>query len=154
MRLQIARITYSSKLRILATFLCGAASLVCILAPSSGVGQAEGPIEIVPPGRIVEGDRTEVLVRLSLADARNVPVLVTPTSEGGAVEVVRGRLLRADAENPLSSPLVFRIPILARSAGTAVIRVRISTYRCEDRCSPLELTASVTLRVERRPSGQ
>jgi len=56
--------------------------------------------------------------------------LLTPSVEGEALRVVRGRLLRADARRDADGALHFAIPVLARSAGTAVLHVQLLAYRC------------------------
>ncbi len=82
-----------------------------------------------------------------------LPVIVTPTEEGTAVEVVRGRLVRADAEDPDAETLRFRIPLVARESGTGVVRVHVNTFECDERdeCRALEGESALTLRVEPRP---
>lgn len=117
------------------------------------VAQAPGvTVALEPPDGLTEGDRAEVVAVVRLAPPNDLPLLVTPNSEGAAVEVVRGRQLRADAEDPEARPLRFRIPIVARSSGTAVVRVRVSGWVCEQRCRQATGEASVALRVERRRS--
>lgn len=107
-------------------------------------------VALEPPSELIEGDRTEVMAVVVVDPPNDIPLLVTPNSEGAAVEVVRGRLLRADAIDPEAEPLRFRIPIVARSAGTAVLRVRATGWVCDRRCRPASGEASVALRVARR----
>jgi hypothetical protein len=80
--------------------------------------------------------------------------LLTPRSEGTAVEVVRGRLMRADARQPDAEELEFRIPIVAREAGTAILRVRASGYLCEARCRAVDAQASLIVSVGPANLGQ
>ena len=100
------------------------------------------------PERLVAGTTATVVaeVRVPPGDA---PLLLTPTTEGTAVEVVRGRLLRADAERTDAGTLRFRIPIMAKAAGTSVLRVRVLTYACARRCRAEEADAFIVLRVDR-----
>jgi hypothetical protein len=106
-------------------------------------------VTLSPPERLAVGDRAEVIATVSLTPRSEGPILVTPISEGAAVEVVRGRLSRSDAEDPAASPLRFRIPIVARGPGTAVLRVQALGYACRPsrRCRALETSSSVVLRV-------
>lgn len=106
-------------------------------------------VRLVPPEHVHEGDRTEVMVEVRVRPAGRAPLLLTPTSEGQAVEVVRGRLLRADAVDPAAEVLRFRLPIVARAVGTSVLRVRVRAYTCRARCRLVEATEAATLRVER-----
>ncbi|MBX3247114.1 MAG: hypothetical protein KF901_08040 [Myxococcales bacterium] len=79
-----------------------------------------------------------------------MPVLVTPTHEGTAVEVVRGRLTRADAADPRARPLRFPIPIVAKESGVGVVRATVTTFECVgDDCQPRERDVRLTLRIER-----
>ena len=64
-------------------------------------------------------------------DGDEQPLLLTPASEGDAVRVVRGRLMRADAQPTPNGELRFEVPVVVRSAGTAVLRVDVLTYHCE-----------------------
>jgi len=89
----------------------------------------------------------EVLAQVRIEPPSDAPLLLTPEAEGAAVEVVRGRMLRGDADDPEAHPLRFRIPIVARGAGTAVLRVRVSTWACAERCRSLKGETSTVLRV-------
>jgi hypothetical protein len=111
----------------------------------------------IPERPLVEGAREELRAIVTFASPNSRPLLVTPASEGDAIEVVRGRLLRTDAEDEASDPLVFRIPIVARAVGTATVRVRVRGYvcttcpegasDCRRRCRSVIASAEVTLRV-------
>jgi hypothetical protein len=75
-------------------------------------------------------------------------LLVTPSIDGASVEVVRGRLFRFDAEDPAADPLRFRVPVLARSIGTAVLSVRVDGHACEGtRCDPVDAEATARIDV-------
>ena len=106
-------------------------------------------IELTAPDRLTEGDRARVVAEVTLPEGNDRPVLLTPSSEGTAIEVVRGRLLRADAEDPDARPLRFRIPIVARGPGTAVLRVEVLGHHCDRRCRPLRAESQLVLRVHR-----
>ena len=110
---------------------------------------AELALVFEPPDRVVVGDRARLVLVVDVAE--DVPVLVTPTHEGSAVEVVRGRLARVDALEPTARPLRFPIPIVARERGTGVVRATVTSFVCEgDMCEAIEEEARVTLRVEER----
>jgi len=133
----------------------GAAALLAIatlLAIPSATAQGPGRLAVVltPPEHLVEEDRAEVVAEVRMQPPSDAPLLVTPSTEGTAVEVVRGRLLRSDAEDPDAERLRFRIPIVARSAGTSVLRVRVRGWVCSRRCAPVSGEASLVLRVARR----
>ncbi len=105
-------------------------------------------LELDAPDSLSAGDRATLELRVWAEP--EMPVMVTPRAEGAAVEVVRGRLLRPDAVDPEASPLVFRIPIVAREPGPARMRAVVQTFRCEgDDCEPADGEAQVELRVSR-----
>ena len=109
-------------------------------------------IEVVlePPARLAVGARAEVIARVRLREHAGRPMMLTPVTEGTAIEVVRGRLTRADADAPeASDDLRFRIPIVARMVGTAVLRVRIDGFTCRaSRCSALQIEESLAIEVQ------
>jgi hypothetical protein len=110
---------------------------------------AELALVFEPPERVVVGDRARLVLVVDVAT--DVPVLVTPTHEGSAIEVVRGRLARADAVEPSARPLRFPIPIVARERGTGVVRATVTSFVCEGEvCDAVEEEARVTIRVEER----
>lgn len=126
--------------------------IVAVLVSGLSPGYADDPLQITleAPDQLIEGRRGSIGAVVHVNP--DVPVLITPTEEGTALFVVRGRLFRADAEEPSATPLRFRIPVVARQPGTAVVRVRVSSYECEgDDCRPVQGEASLTLRVEPRP---
>jgi hypothetical protein len=88
----------------------------------------------------------EVIVQLPEGSA-DLPLLLTPRIEGAAVELVRGRLLRSDAKLVERGRLRFEVPVVARSEGTAILRVSVTTYVCEDSCRRVEATTSAVLEV-------
>ena len=105
-----------------------------------------------PPAELEVGVHGTLLLVVDAAPSARQPLLVTPSSDGPAVEVVHGRLFRRDAEDADVFPLRFRVPILAASAGDAVVRARVDGYSCdEERCQPVQAEASVALRVRPAP---
>ncbi len=124
------------------------AALVVLSAPA--VAAAQLTVEIEAPEDVREGERAQVIARVRGAGPH--PLLITPRSEGTAIEVVRGRLLRAEARDPDAEVLEFRLPIVARGAGDAVLRVRAQGYVCEARCRATVAEASAVLRVRAAPS--
>lgn len=115
--------------------------------------EPSGHVEVMleAPPRLVAGDRAQLVATVRVTPTSDRPVLVTPTHEGTAVEVVRGRMLRADASDPNSDVLRFSVPIVARTAGTSVVRVVATGYACEHTCVAVRGEASVVLVVERAP---
>lgn len=100
------------------------------------------------------GETGEVLAIVEVDATAAGPLLVTPTSDGPAIEVVRGRLLRADAEDPRVTPLRFHVPFVASSPGDAVVRVRVDGWSCvspgegqPERCHTVRTEAAITLTV-------
>lgn len=129
-----------------------AASAIALVGAAPLAAQAPAGITLVlePPASLVEGDGAEVIVVARISPPNDLPLLVTPRSEGSAVSVVRGRLLRADAASPEAADLQFRVPIVAHSAGTSVLRVRAAGWICAERCRQAIAEESVVLRVHRR----
>lgn len=124
---------------------------VALVALFAGASSALAELALVfePPDRVVVGDRARLVLVVDVAT--DVPVLVTPTHEGSAIEVVRGRLARADAVEPSARPLRFPIPIVARERGTGVVRATVTSFVCEGEvCDAVEEEARVTIRVEER----
>lgn len=74
--------------------------------------------------------------------APDLPVIVSAHAEGRALEVVKGRLLRADAIDPEARPLRFELPLAATATGAAVLNVSALVYRCTVRCEAVRLEAS------------
>lgn len=124
---------------------------LAIAAATPALAQDEALLEArfeAPPVELAVGARETLVLVVDAAPSARWPLLVTPSSDGPAVEVVHGRLFRADAEEPSAFPLRFRVPVHAASAGDAVVRARVEGYACEgERCRPVEAEASVPLRV-------
>ena len=96
------------------------------------------------------GSHSSIEVIVELPAGSDSPLLLTPSIEGNAVEVVRGRLTRSDGKLLDATHLRFEIPLLARSEGTAILRVEIMTYVCERSCRRVLLRKSQVLRVADR----
>jgi hypothetical protein len=110
---------------------------------------AEIAVELAPERTVRAGSHTSIEVIVQLPAGNDSPLLITPSVEGEAVEVVRGRLTRPDAK-PVdgdASRLRFEIPVLAKSEGTAILRVDVMTYVCERACRRVLVRASEVLRV-------
>jgi hypothetical protein len=79
--------------------------------------------------------------------------MLAPTSDGPALEVVRGRLLSIDADALEAHPAggtvaTLRIPVIARVAGTTVLRARVTAYGCEaERCRPIAAEGALVVEV-------
>lgn len=128
------------------SFLCAA---LFILAPIATAQPAALHLELLAPEVIRPGDR--VSLRLIVTPAGDEAMLITPTSEGAAVVVARGRLQRRDGTVD-GDRLVVQVPIIARDAGHALVRVHVETYSCEgERCRAIAADADVALDVVRAP---
>ncbi len=111
-----------------------------------------GGLSLAVPDALHVADHVALTLMLTLPRDATGPLLVTPRSQGGAIEVVRGRLLRSDAKDPGANPLVFELPVLARSAGQAMVSVRAQLVRCVNgRCEPLTLETRKSVLVLPRP---
>jgi hypothetical protein len=134
-----------------------AAVLALALAATAHAQEAAAPpisVELVPPARVVVGARDEIVAHVTLGEGTAAPLLVTPTSEGPAIEIVRGRLLRADGVAATDRPgtLLFRIPFVARTQGTAVVHVRVDGFACAaGRCRALQIERTLPIDVEAAP---
>lgn len=108
-------------------------------------------ISIEPPSRVTLGDRGPIVVHVITGPSAARPVLVTPTSEGPAIEIVQGRFTRADAQDPDDAVLRFEVPFVARTPGTSVVRVRAAGFSCDEaRCTAHEAEASRAIEVMAR----
>lgn len=108
---------------------------------------AQMRLEFEPPARLVPGDRASVVLRIHAPGPH--PILVTPRTEGAAVELARGRLQREDATEAEDGSLEFRIPVIAHEPGPATLHVQIATYECRTLCRAVEAHVETALRVER-----
>jgi hypothetical protein len=105
-------------------------------------------IALQPLQQLVRNAHAPIAVLVQLPNAsKELPLLLTPRIEGDAVELVRGRLMRSDAKQADATHLRFEIPVVARSEGTAILRVSVSTYLCDESCRRIEATTSAVLEV-------
>lgn len=128
-----------------------AALLFAALHFAAAVAHAAAPdlqITLQPEQHLARDAHTaiEVIVQLPAASA-DLPLLLTPRIEGAAVELVRGRLLRSDAKKREDGGLRFEIPVVARSEGTAILRVSVVTFVCSQTCARVEATATGVITV-------
>ncbi len=119
-------------------------------ARARGLRAAAPALRIELPEGLTVGTTASVGVFVRLPEGPEQPLLLTPSAEGDAVRVARGRLLRADARRTDQGELHFQVPIEARNAGTAVLRFALLTYRCAARCDAVRATQSVTVHVRAR----
>jgi hypothetical protein len=105
-------------------------------------------ITLQPQQHLLLGAHAPIVVLVQLPNAsKALPLLLTPRIEGAAVELVRGRLMRSDAKQTDPTHLRFELPVVARSEGTAILRVSVSSYLCEESCRRIEATTSAVLDV-------
>lgn len=124
-------------------------ALALLLVPTASAQPSALHLQLEAPSVVRPGDR--VSLRLVVTPAGEEAMLITPTSEGAAVVVARGRLQRGDGSVDGES-LVVQVPIIARDAGHALIRVHVQTYSCSgDRCRAIEADAEVAFNVIRAP---
>lgn len=115
----------------------------------------EAAVEVTleaPTAPVQVGDPFEIVAHVRLRGGARGPWMLAPTSDGPAVEVVRGRLLSIDADvledadGQVHARL--RIPVLARATGTTVLRARVEAYGCrEARCRPIDGEGSLVLEI-------
>jgi hypothetical protein len=122
-----------------------------LVAFACAVAHAQAPLTITleAPTTMHPGDHAEIVAIVHAEELARGPLLVTPSADGAAIEVVRGRLFRFEAEDPSADPLRFHVPVLARSAGTAVLSVRVDGHACDGpHCTAV--TAEATARIDVR----
>lgn len=105
-------------------------------------------IELAAEQSLRAGEHAVIEVQVAISAGADAPLLLTPSVEGDAVEVVRGRLSRSDAKPLPPDKLRFEVPVRARSEGTAILRVDVTTYVCERTCRRVALRASQVLHVK------
>lgn len=122
-------------------------SRCALIAPLLGVlcgasAPTEETLHVEAPAELRVGARITVPVILDWPATPDLPVVVSAHAEGRALEVVKGRLLRADAIDPNTRPLRFDLPLAATAPGTAVLNVSALVYRCTVRCESVRLETS------------
>lgn len=96
----------------------------------------------VPPD-LHAGEHAIATLDVTLPANAAAPLLITPFREGEAIEVVRGRLLRADGRAQANGVLRFELPLLTHVPGSAVLGVRLLAYVCAQRCKQVELETRI-----------
>jgi hypothetical protein len=104
-------------------------------------------VEIQGDSSLPRGSHVSVPILVELARPDSAPLLLTPSIEGGAIELLRGRLLAADAKRLDPTHLRFELPVFARSEGTAILRIELSAYVCSERCRRVSASDSRVLIV-------
>ena len=123
-------------------------TLLLLLTAAVASAQSDAVrIELAPEQSLRTGSHAAIEVFVALPAGSDAPLLLTPSVEGDALEVVRGRLSRADAKPQPPDRLRFEVPVRARSEGTAILRVEVMTYLCQRRCERIVLRASQVVRV-------
>jgi hypothetical protein len=129
-----------------------AALLLATLAwPASARTQGEDTklaIEIRAQNTLPRSAHLGIAVIVTTDTAAHTPLLLTPHVEGEAVELVRGRLLRSDAKVMDATHLRFEVPVVARSEGTAILRVEVASFECSPACRRVVQSESRALRVQ------
>lgn len=128
---------------------------VTSLVLASVVAADEAPsLALEPRPPLVVGDRAELVAVLAVRSTPPARVLLTPTGEGSALSVVRGRLLRSDADVERAADgletLRFRIPVVAEAPGDAFVRVEARMHLCDPGCRSIVLEARAPFRIEPR----
>jgi hypothetical protein len=123
--------------------------LLAAALPTAAAAVSFGPVrvELAPERALRAGTHAAIEVIVELPAGNDAPLLLTPSVEGEAVEVVRGRLSRADGKVLDDGRLRFEVPVLAKSEGTAILRVDVMTYVCERTCQRVVLRGSQVLKV-------
>ena len=122
-----------------------------LLAAAPLTAAQPGPlrVQLAAEQMLSPGAHAAIEVIVELPAGNDAPLLLTPSLEGVAVEVVRGRLSRPDGKpiDGVGTRLRFEIPVRARSEGTAILHVDVMTYVCSRSCERVLLRASQVLRV-------
>lgn len=129
------------------TALCAGVLLSALGSPLSAAESAVS-VSIRGEDTLTPAAHTSIAVLVSLSpESATYPLTLTPRIEGGAVELVRGRLLRSDAKPVDATHLRFDVPLVARSQGTAILRVELMTYACDPDCRRITTEDSRILHV-------
>jgi hypothetical protein len=125
-------------------------TLLLSAAAASALAQAAAVrVELDPERTLRAGTHASIEVVVQIPAGNDSPLMLTPSVEGEALEVVRGRLTRPDAKPVDGDPtrLRFEVPVRARSEGTSILRVDVMTYVCARKCERVLLRASEVVRV-------
>lgn len=111
-------------------------------------------LRVQTPGALQVGEVRTLSIALTLPAVAAQPVLLTPTVEGEALEVVRGRLMQGDAEvretsrEQTEETLWFELPVVARLPGTSILRLQARLFVCpQDDCQPVSVETELHLTV-------
>jgi hypothetical protein len=130
----------------------GACLLLLTAAAQAQPAAVEAPalprLQLAPEQQLRAGSHNTIEVVVELPPGNDSPLLLTPSTSGSAVEVVRGRLSRSDGKVMDATHLRFEIPVRARTEGTAILRVEVMTYVCARTCSRVLLQGTQVLRVQ------
>lgn len=122
-----------------------------LLAAAQLSAAQSGPVrvQLAAEQTLSAGAHAAIEVLVELPEGNDAPLLLTPSLEGVALEVVRGRLSRPDgkAVDEAGTRLRFEIPVRARSEGTAILHVDVMTYVCSRTCERVVLRSSQVVRV-------
>lgn len=127
---------------------CCAVWLFALLAAATPARAAAPALQVTLQGKhhLARDAHAAIEVIVQLPDtSAELPLLLTPKIEGAAVELVRGRLLRSDAKRTEQGHLRFELPVVARTRGTAILRVTVITYVCSERCQQVQAATSAVL---------
>jgi hypothetical protein len=127
-------------------FRAGLGFVLLTLVPLQGAAvDTPMSVDVRPAGALVAGTRADLLIDATLPEG--APLLVTVRALGEAVEVLRGRLLGKDATRQPGGQLRFEVPLRARAAGSAELRVMLDGYVCDPRCRDVHEEARVVIDV-------
>lgn len=122
-----------------------------LMGPGASMLSAQEPEPIAlafePIPRLVAGEHADLVLVVHLAPEVARSLMITPDVQGQSVEIVRGRFLRSNAVDPDANPLRFRIHVIARRPGAAVLYVRLQGYVCRPTCALSEIEYAQPLRV-------
>jgi hypothetical protein len=116
-------------------------------AAEGAPAQGSAALRLGPAPPLLPGTTARIEVFVKTVPGSELPLMLTPRIEGGAVELARGRMLRADGQATPEGELRFELPLQVRKPGTAILRVEVVTHVCELRCTPLTLRAHTILQV-------
>lgn len=127
-------------------------SVLLLLALRTQVAALEPQplLRVDAPPELHVGARVSIPVSVRVPPGDTTPVLLSATASGRAIDVVKGRLLRADAIDPRETPLRFELPVIAATAGVALLRVSVLTYRCNFRCEAVRTESTLQVLVRER----
>ncbi len=115
--------------------------LWCLSAPAAA-RDPRPTLTIEADTELRVGARAVVPLLLRWDGTRPAQVIVSAHAEGRALDVVKGRLLRADAIDPAANPLRFELPVVAAAPGVALLNVTALTYSCAYRCEAQRIEVS------------